>query len=179
MTTAVLDEPRAVATRTGETVSDKGGKYLAFELAQEGYGVEILKVHEITAVTDIATVPRMPRCMKGVINLRGNVIPVIDLRLQFGLEEIGYTEQTCIIVVDVGQEIGILVDAVSEVLDIPGGNIEPPPAKAASTNSAFLRGMGKVGGAVKTLLDIDQVLTTDELAEIVSAAAPAGSSATG
>ena len=112
--------------------------------------------------------------MKGVIHLRGEVIPVIDLRQKLSLEELGYTEQTCIIVVDVGTEIGIIVDAVSEVLDIPGWSIEPPPTRAASTNSAFILGMGNMGDMAKILLDIDQVLTTDELAAIVSAATPVG-----
>jgi purine-binding chemotaxis protein CheW len=176
MTTAVLDEPKAVATQTDETASDKGGKYLAFKLAQEEYGIEILKVREINDVADITAVPGMPRAMKGVIHLRSKVIPVIDLRLQFGLEEIGYTERTCIIVADAGQEIGFIVDAVSEVLDIPGGTIEPPPSTGAPLNSAFILGMAQVGDVTKILLDIDKVLTTDEVAKVVSAATPAGAS---
>jgi purine-binding chemotaxis protein CheW len=101
---------------------------------------------------------------------------VIDLRLQFGLEEIGYTERTCIIVVDVGQEIGIIVDAVSAVLDIHGGSIEPPSAMGTSLDRAFILGMAKVGDVAKILLDIDKVLTTDEVAKVVSAATPARSS---
>jgi purine-binding chemotaxis protein CheW len=106
--------------------------------------------------------------MKGVINLRGKVIPVTDLRLRFGLEEAEHTEQTCIIVVDVGREIGIIVDTVSEVLDIKGENIEPPPSMGESVDTSFILGMGKVGDAVKILLDIDKILTSEELVDVTS-----------
>ncbi len=169
MTTILTDEPR-ITTQVEDTVDDKAGKYLTFKLAEEEYGVEILKVREINGVMDITTVPQMPVYMKGVINLRGKVIPVIDLRLKFGFEEIEHTEQTCIIVVDVGKEIGIIVDTVSEVLDIKGESVEQPPAMGGSVDTSFILGMGKVGDAVKILLDIDKVLTTDELVDIASAA---------
>jgi len=173
MATAVLDKPKTAAAKAEGTIDHKGGKYLTFKLADEEYGVEILKVREINGLMDITAVPQMPVYMKGVINLRGKVIPVIDLRLKFGLEEIESTEQTCIIVVDVGKEIGIIVDTVSEVLDISGENVEPPPDMGASLDTAFILGMGKVGEAVKILLDIDQVLTTDELTNLASAATTA------
>lgn len=150
---------------------DRGGKYLTFTLAGEEYGVEILKVREINGLMDITAVPQMPTYMKGVINLRGNVIPVIDLRLKFGLQEAEHTEQTCIIVVDVGREIGIIVDTVSEVLDVEGGNIEPPPSMAGAVDTSFILGMGKVGEDVKILLDIDKVMTSDELHKVSSVAA--------
>lgn len=166
MATTLLDEPKTTVGETDQTTNDHGGKYLTFELADEEYGVEILKVREIMGVMDITGVPRMPLHMKGVINLRGKVIPVIDLRLKFGLDEIGHTEQTCIIVVDVGQEIGIVVDTVCEVLDIEGENVEPPPAMGGSVDTSFILGMGKVGDAVKILLDIDKVLTTNELQDV-------------
>jgi purine-binding chemotaxis protein CheW len=108
--------------------------------------------------------------MKGVINLRGKVITVLDLRLKFGLDEIDHTEETCTIVVDVGKEIGIIVDTVSEVLDIAGKNIEPPPSLAGSIDTDFILGMGKVNDSVKILLDISRVLSVGELANLTSAA---------
>ena len=119
---------------------------------------------------NITAVPQMPVYMKGVINLRGKVIPVVDLRLKFGLEELEHTEQTCIIVVDVGKEIGIIVDTVSEVLDITGDNVEPSPSMGGSVDTSFILGMGKVGDSVKILLDIDKVLTTDEIVEVMAVA---------
>jgi purine-binding chemotaxis protein CheW len=171
MTTTTLDASRTHAERSTENrASDHGGKFLTFKLADEEYGVEILKVREINGVIDITAVPRMPAFVKGVINLRGKVIPVIDLRLRFGLEELEHTEQTCIIVVDVGREIGIIVDTVSEVLDIAGEDIEPPPSMGGSVDTSFILGMGKVDKTVKILLDIDKVLTNEELTDVTSVA---------
>jgi purine-binding chemotaxis protein CheW len=160
----------AAATAERTARNDKGGKYLTFKLASEEYGLEILKVRELIGVMDITAVPQMPPCMKGVINLRGKVIPVVDLRLKFGLGAADYTDQTCIIVVDVGTEIGVIVDTVSEVLDIAGDNIDPPPVVNGATDTSFILGLGKVGEAVKILLNIDQVLNTDEITDIASAA---------
>ena len=159
-----------IARTDASSPATAGGKFLTFKLADEEYGVEILKVREINGLMDITAVPQMPHHMKGVINLRGKVIPVIDLRLKFGLDEIDYTEETCIIVVDVGKEIGIIVDTVCEVLDITAENVEPPPAMGAAVNTSFILGMGKVDDAVKILLDVDKVLSFDELAEMTSVA---------
>jgi purine-binding chemotaxis protein CheW len=170
MTTTLLDEPKNAAMPTDRATHEEDQKYLTFKLADEEYGVEILKVREINGVMDITSVPRMPVYMKGVINLRGKVIPVVDLRLKFGLDEIEHTEQTCIIVVDVGKEIGIIVDTVCEVLDIQRENVEPPPSMGGSVDTSFILGMGKVGEEVKILLDIDKVLTTDELVDIEAVA---------
>ncbi|MDD4868210.1 MAG: chemotaxis protein CheW [Mycobacterium sp.] len=142
---------------------ESGGKYLTFQLGKEEFGLPILKVREINGLLDITALPRMPAFMKGVINLRGNVVPVIDLRLKFGLPEIEHTEQTCIILVNVGREMGIIVDTVSEVVDVPSAQIDPPPTLGGSLDSSFILGLGKVGDAVKILLDIDRVLTGDEL----------------
>jgi len=165
MTTAIQNEP-TTATQVEDTLSNEAGKYLTFKLAEEEYGIEILKVREINGVMDITAVPQMPVYMKGVINLRGKVIPVIDLRLKFGLEEIEHTEQTCIIVVNVGKEIGIITDTVCEVLDIAGENIEPPPSMGGAVETSFILGMGKVGDAVKILLDINRVLTAEEMIDM-------------
>lgn len=169
MTTTTAAETRT-ATEPDMAATGDAGKYLTFKLADEEYGVEILKVREINGVMDVTTVPQMPIFMKGVINLRGKVIPVTDLRLKFGLEEAEHTEQTCIIVVDVGKEIGIIVDTVSEVLDVKSENIEPPPSMGGSVDTSFILGMGKVGDEVKILLDIDKVLTSAELADMTSVA---------
>jgi purine-binding chemotaxis protein CheW len=172
-TTLTQDVARTTqpAASTREHIADaQAGKYLTFQLADEEYGVEILKVREINGVTNITAVPRMPQYMKGVINLRGSVIPVIDLRLKFGLEEAEHTNQTCIIVVDVGREVGIVVDTVSEVLDVKVEDIEPAPAMGGAVDTSFILGMGKVGDDVKILLDIDRVLTTAELSTVAEAA---------
>ncbi len=176
MTTTLLDQMKTTAANAGKAFGEEESKYLTFKLADEEYGVEILKVRELIGIMNITAVPRMPIYMKGVINLRGKVIPVVDLRLKFCLDEIEHTEQTCIIVVDVGKEIGIIVDTVCEVLDIKGENVEPPPAMGGSVDTSFILGMGKVGDAVKILLNIDKVLTTDELIDIDSAANTADSS---
>ena len=148
------------------TTNDKEGKYLTFALANEEYGLEILKVREIIGYIDVTAVPQTPSHVKGVINLRGQVIPVVDLRAKFGMATTDVTDETCIIVVEITQNsrkfnTGIVVDRVREVLDIAGGNIEEAPRFGASVNTDFILGMGKVGDAVKILLDIDKVLAGD------------------
>ncbi len=153
------------------TRMDRVGKYLTFALANEEFGLEILKVREIIGYIGVTAVPQTPHYVKGVINLRGQVIPVIDLRAKFGMETAELTEQSCIIVVEVGRDdptysMGILVDRVQEVLDIGAGSIEEPPRFGASVNMDFILGMGKVGDSVKILLDIDKVLTGDRLGDV-------------
>ena len=141
------------------------GKYLTFILNNEEYGLEILKVREIIGVMDITPVPQTPPFIKGIINLRGKVIPVVDLRLKFVMPEIEYTKETCIIVVDISNRLmGIIVDTVSEVLDIAAKDIEPTPSLGSDIKTDFILGMGKIKGKVKILLDIERVLTLDELA---------------
>ena len=154
------------------TAQEKEGKYLTFALAQEEYGLEILKVREIIGYIDVTAVPQTPRYVKGVINLRGQVIPVIDLRAKFGMETAAVTDETCIIVVNVrtaGVEVqmGILVDTVSEVLDIGGADIEPPPKFGGNIDTAFILGMAKAKGAVKILIDIDRVLSGEEVKDLM------------
>ena len=153
---------------TGRT--DLEGKYLTFALAEEEYGLEILKVREIIGIMSITAVPRTPNFVKGVINLRGKVIPVIDLRLKFGMDEAERTDETCIIVVQVGDiEMGTIVDRVSEVLDIAGENIEEAPEFGVNVSTDFILGMGKSEGRVTILLDISKVLTGDELSVVRAA----------
>ncbi|MBN2588304.1 MAG: purine-binding chemotaxis protein CheW [Sedimentisphaerales bacterium] len=156
------------ATVTSEEIKDaisrKEGKYLTFALGSEEYGLEILKVREIIGYIEITAVPQMPEYVKGVINLRGQVIPVIDLRSKFGMETADITEQTCIIVIDISNgkrkcNTGIVVDRVQEVLDINSENIQETPEFSTSINTDFILGIGKVGTAIKILLDIEKVLT--------------------
>jgi len=161
-------------SETSARTSEVAGKYLTFALGNEEYGVEILKVREIIGLMPITAVPRVPDYVKGVVNLRGKVIPVIDLRLKFAMDEAQHTEQTCIIVVDVGEvEIGVIVDRVSEVVDIPADDIESGDS-FGSLHADFILGLGKTGGTVTILLDITRVLQgEDQVAEAVAAPAPA------
>jgi purine-binding chemotaxis protein CheW len=148
------------------------GKYMTFKLAEEEYGLEILKVREIIGLMDITRVPKTDEFISGVINLRGKVIPVIDLRLKFGMEKGIATDQTVIIVVQYNmnnQELtmGILVDEVLEVLSIAGEQIEPPPNfGTGSMNTDFILGVGKAEKRVIFLLDIGRILSSEEIVEL-------------
>lgn len=153
-----------------KAIADREGKYLTFTLKEEEYGIGILKVKEIIGMMPITSVPRTPAFVKGIINLRGKVIPVMDLRLKFSMDSIAYSERTCIIVVEVDVMsgtvlIGIVVDAVSEVLNIKGEEIEETPAFGARLNTDYILGMAKMKGGVKILLNIDRVLSNEEITE--------------
>jgi len=152
-----------------KVMGEREGKYLTFTLAEEEYGIGILKIKEIVGMLPITSVPQTPEFVKGVLNLRGKVIPVIDLRLRFGMGEIEYTERTCIIVVEIESQtgmvmIGIVVDSVSEVLNIKGDDIEDTPTFGTKLNTEYILGMAKMEGGVKILLDINRVLSGDEIA---------------
>lgn len=150
----------AVAAKTEITE----GKFLTFILGEEVYGIEILKVREIIKLMDITTVPRTPDYLKGVINLRGKVIPIINLRSKFSMQEIEHTQETCIIVVEVNQtSIGIIVDSVSEVSNIKGGEIEDAPHLGQDVDTNFILGLGKTKERIVILLDIEKVLSSEEL----------------
>lgn len=145
--------------------SQLAGKYLTFALGNEEYGLEILKVREIVGYQEITKVPKTSKEIKGVINLRGQVIPIVDLRGRFGMEDKNIDDQTCIIVVENEHDgcitpTGVIVDKVSEVLDIQVEQIEPPPQFGVNARIDFIRGMGKINGNVKILLDIDKVLSS-------------------
>ena len=165
-----------------ETIATKKevteGKLLTFALGDEEYCIEILRVREIIDLMDITTVPQAPDYMKGVINLRGKVIPVIDLKLKFSMQEEEHTQGTCVIVVDVGaycnlpdyvvqagtpQQIGIIVDSVSEVLDIKSGEIEETPGFGQGIDTDFIMDMGKTRVKIIILLDIERVLSSEEM----------------
>jgi len=158
-----------------KAMADKEGKYLTFTLAAEEYGIGILEIKEIIGMLPITSVPQTPDFVKGVINLRGKVIPVMDLRLRFGMMPIDYTERTCIIVVETAGQtgtilVGIVVDAVSEVLNIKGDDIEKTPTFGTKLNTDYILGMAKMEGGVKILLDIDKVLSRDEMSILSEAA---------
>jgi purine-binding chemotaxis protein CheW len=158
-----------------KVMADREGKYLTFTLASEEYGIGILKIREIIGMMPITSVPQTPDFVKGVINLRGKVIPVMDLRLRFGMEAIDYSERTCIIVVEIEGgggtvQIGIVVDSVSEVLNIKGEEIEDTPTFGTKLNIDYILGMSKMEGGVKILLDIDKVLSAEEIAALDKAA---------
>ena len=158
-----MDTQMSVVNEPIKAEAARDGKYLTFSLAGEEYGIGILKVREIIGMMSITPVPQTPEFVKGVITLRGKVIPVIDLRLRFGLMARDYTERTCIIVVEIVSDsgavpMGIVVDAVSEVLNIREADIENTPTFGVKLNTDFILGMAKTDGGVKILLDIDKVL---------------------
>ncbi|MEJ5260271.1 MAG: chemotaxis protein CheW [Anaerohalosphaeraceae bacterium] len=160
----------AVQETTARKNGAQEGKYLTFALGKEEYGLEILKVREIIGYMNITAVPRTPEFVKGVINLRGQVIPVIDLRLRFGMDAAEVTDQTCIIVAEINQNgktfnAGLIVDRVQEVLDIAAEDIEESSHLGTAVQTDFILGIGKVGSSIKILLDIDQVLGSVRLSE--------------
>ncbi len=157
------------ADQAMESIPERDGKYLTFALADEEYGISILKIKEIIGMMPITSVPQTPDFVKGVINLRGKVIPVVDLRVRFGMESADYTERTCIIVVEIaGQSndilMGCVVDAVSEVLNIKAEETEDSPKFGGKLKTDYILGMAKMEGGVKILLDIDEVLSAAEVA---------------
>lgn len=144
-------------------------KYLTFVLNHEEYGIEIKHVIEIIGIQNITSVPDLPHYIKGVINLRGKVIPVMDVRIRFNINEQAYNERTCIIVITVNEQlVGLIVDEVSEVLDIPKTSVEPSPRVNRGEGSKFVQGMGKVGDAVIILLNADKLLFDEDLEKIAA-----------
>ncbi len=168
MTAAIAEAPVARVAQEG--------KFLSFILGSEEYGVEILKVHEINGMTGITRVPRTPDYVRGVLNLRGRVIPIVSLRQKFLMPVVEDTEKTCIIVVEVvhqGTEItmGIVVDEVSEVLNITADQIDPAPMSGGTLDeTGFVSGMGKLEDRVVVLLDIDHVLSRVEIEAVIQSA---------
>jgi len=150
----------------GSTIA--GGKFLTFALAGEDYGIEILKVQEIIGIMNITPIPRTPDYVKGVMNLRGKIIPIVDLRTKFEMEAQEQTEETCIIVVQVARKdrnvtMGVVVDCVSEVVDINSAQIESAPSFGTNVNTDYILGMGKIADKVVVLLDVDKVLSSGEI----------------
>lgn len=153
----------------------RAGKYLVFHLGEEEFGIQVQKVREIMGVQDVTQVPQTPPHVKGVINLRGKVIPVVDLRLKFDMPAREYTHRTCIIVVQISGPrgvmlMGIVVDGVAEVVNIAGADVEDTPSFGKEVEVPYVMGLAKLKGKVKILLDIDQVMTARELARLDLAA---------
>lgn len=143
------------------------GKYLTFYIEEENYGIEISYVTEIIGIQEITQVPELPDFLKGIINLRGKIIPVMDVRLRFKKQPIEYDNRTCIIVIDIkGISIGLIVDAVSEVLAIEEGSIVPPPDVKTGFNNRYIKGIGKVEDEVKLLLDCQKILAEEEINQL-------------
>jgi len=166
--TSTMMEPK-------QTAASRKGKYLTFALGQEEYGLEILSVREIIGYMEVTAVPQTPSYVLGVINLRGKVIPVVDLRSKFGMDTVARTEETCIVVVEIEHKTGaistgILVDRVSEVLDILEEQIEAAPEFGSGTDTAYILGMAKIGQNVKILLDINRVLGSGGIQDLASLA---------
>lgn len=163
-------------------MSDSSNQFLTFTLGDEVFALDIASVREVLEYTTITKVPRTPEYIRGVINLRGRAVPVVDVRLKFGMPETERTVNTCIIIVEVslgGEEtvLGALADSVKEVMDIAPGDIEPAPRMGTSIRADFIKGIGKHGQDFIIVLDIDKVFTEEELAQLTSsggeAAAPA------
>jgi purine-binding chemotaxis protein CheW len=170
MTANTIDRPSATveAATLPSAIDTRAGKYLTFKLGKEEFGIQVLRVREIMGVQDITAVPGTPPHLKGVINLRGKIIPVVDLRLKFALPDAPFTQATCIIVVQIAQEaessmIGVIVDCVSEVLNLSASDIEDSPDFGEGAGASYVLGIAKCKGTVKILLRIEDVLTFQEL----------------
>jgi purine-binding chemotaxis protein CheW len=152
-----------------ENEDTQANKYLFFRIGKESYGIGIKHVIEIIELQPISVVPDMPAYVKGVINLRGKVIPIVDLRLRFEMDEREYDNRTCIIVTEVDRIlVGCLVDTVEEVMEIPEKDIEPPPQfRTTSGRDRYISGMGKAGDAIKILIDVEKIVRDENLAGAV------------
>ncbi|MCB2340677.1 chemotaxis protein CheW [Clostridium estertheticum] len=152
-----------------ETAEDtQKGKFLTFSVGKESYGIEIKFVTEIIGIQEITEVPELPDYVKGIINLRGKIIPVIDVRIRFRKEPKDYNDRTCIVVINIKETtVGLIVDNVAEVINIDDSNIVPPPQMKTGFHNRYVRGIGKVGNEVKLLLDCDKLLNDEELDKII------------
>jgi purine-binding chemotaxis protein CheW len=169
----IQDEDLALDEENEDTQADK---YLFFKIGEESYGIGIRHIIEIIELQKISAVPDMPEYVKGVINLRGKVIPIVNLRLRFGIEERAYDDRTCIIVAEIDRVlIGLIVDTVEEVMEIPEGDIEPPPRfKTVSSKDRYISGMGKVGEQVKILIDVERIVRDEDIGGLDAETAAAG-----
>ena len=170
-----MNEETRIIEQTVKSSDKREGKYLTFSLDEEEYGIGILKIKEIIGMIAVTPIPKTPKFIKGVVNLRGKVIPVVDLRLKFDMASAEYTERTCIVVVEIAGAagkimIGLVVDAVSEVLNIKKEEIEDPPKFGIAVETDYILGMAKRDNGVKILLDIDKVLEADDVAALEKAA---------
>jgi len=176
-----MNLPVAAKTSPGDVdqAQDEEGQYLTFNLSEEMFAIGILNIKEIIEYGQLTTVPLMPAFINGVINLRGAVVPVVGLAARFGDKQSDVTKRTCIVIIEVTgdegkQDIGVVVDAVSEVLEIPDSEIEPAPGFGAKIRADFIQGMGKVNGKFVIILNVDKVLSMDELSMATEVASLAG-----
>ena len=172
---AAIEAPAAAAAQQTQ--------YLTLMLGAEVFAIGILAIKEIIEYDSLTVVPMMPASIRGVINLRGAVVPVMDLSARFGRDATAVTKRTCIVIVEIEaegerQDVGVIVDAVNEVLDIPASEIEPPPSFGAKINTAFIQGMGKVNGKFVIILNTDHVLTVDDMNALAGIDAAAGGNLT-
>jgi purine-binding chemotaxis protein CheW len=171
-------QPRPTATSAVSVAADQPRQYLMFVLGGESFAMGILAIKEIIEYSDLTQVPMMPAYVRGVINLRGAVVPVIDLSVRFGKPASVVTKRTCIVIIEIQaggerHDVGVVVDAVNAVLDIPASDIEPPPSFGARIRTEFIQGMGKVNGRFVILLDVNHVLAVEEMDELTGAQAAA------
>ena len=171
MNAAIRTDRRPDAAAPDAPGADESAQYLTFQVGSESFAIAILGIKEIIEYAGLTEVPLMPECIRGVINVRGSVVPVLDLSARFGRKVAAITRRTCIVIVEVESDgerhdMGVIVDAVNAVLEIPLSQIEPPPAFGAKIRTDFIAGMGKVDGRFVILLNIDQVLSTDEIGEM-------------
>jgi len=158
-----------------EDLAQDRQQYLTFHVGKESYAIGILRIKEIIEYAELTTVPMMPGCVRGVINLRGAVVPVLDLAARFGAAPAVPTRRTCIVIVEIEagagtpQDLGVIVDAVSEVIEIPAAEIEPAPSFGTRIDQSFIAGMGKVAGKFVILLDVDRVLSTEDIVGVAAA----------
>lgn len=155
------------------SVDGEAQQYLTFTLGGEMFAVGILNVKEIIEYGNLTEIPMMPAFIRGVINLRGAVVPVVDLAARFGGRQTQVQRRTCIVIIEMRigedkQDLGVIVDAVSEVLEIPGSEIEPPPTFGAKIRADFISGMGKINGKFVIILDIHRVLSVDEMSALAA-----------
>lgn len=163
-----MDHSETLTSMTG--VATDGNQFLTFTLGEEEYGIDILKVQEIKGYSAITRIPRSPSYIKGVMNLRGTIVPVVDLRSKFGLESTAYDQFTVIIVVVVqGRATGLIVDTVSDVLNLPASDIQPTPQFSGSIDTSFIMGMGQAGDKLLILLDVNKVVGADEYQSLEAA----------
>ena len=168
---AVAQVNKALSVTANAAVQQDQQQYLTFMLGGETYAMGILAIKEIIEYGNLTEVPRMPKFIRGVINLRGAVVPVIDLAARFGKRPTDIARRTCIVIIEVASDeethdIGVMVDAVNEVLEISAGEIEPAPSFGASIRADFIAGMGKINGKFVIILDIHQVLSVEEMATL-------------
>lgn len=178
----VTNEKKLPATGAAQAAADEGGQYLTFLLGGEMYAIDILNIKEIIEYGQVTEVPMMPAFIRGVINLRGRVVPVINLLARFGKPSTEITWRSCIVIIEAGteeerQDIGVVVDSVSEVLDIPASEVEPAPSFGSKIRSDFIGGMGKVNGKFVVMLDVNKVLSVDEMSMLAGVKSPAQGSA--